>query len=142
VSESVAQYGVSASEPRILTIRGERVVLDAELARVYGVETKALNRAVKRNARRFPADFIFRLTNEEDEALRRQIGTSNGRGGRRYTPYAFTGGTCPPFAAAFPAAGRQGRTLPLRGAPPARSWRPAGGGILEPAGIYVLASAE
>jgi ORF6N domain-containing protein len=71
--------------------RGEKVLLDADLARLYGVETKALNRAVKRNRSRFPQDFMFQLTADDAEALRCQIGTSKaGRGGRRYLPYAFT----------------------------------------------------
>jgi len=75
----------------IRTIRKHRVILDSDLARLYGVETKQLNRAVKRNLDRFPNDFMFRLTNEEVEALRCQFGTSNkSRGGRRYLPYAFT----------------------------------------------------
>jgi hypothetical protein len=75
----------------ILTIRQFRVMLDADLATLYGVETKQLNRAVKRNLDRFPEDFMFQLSTEEAEALRRQSGTSNkGRGGRRYLPYAFT----------------------------------------------------
>ena len=75
----------------IHTIRGERVILAADLAKIYGVETKALNRAIKRNADKFPSDFMFQLTAGEQEALRCQIGTSNiGRGGRRYLPYAFT----------------------------------------------------
>lgn len=73
----------------ILLIRGQKVMLDADLARLYAVETKALNRAVKRNIGRFPDDFMFQLTDEEAERLRRQIGTSK-RGGRRYYPYAFT----------------------------------------------------
>ena len=90
MSESVAQYGVSASEPRILTVRGARVILDAELARIYGVETAALNRAIKRNSTRFPPDFIFQLSADEYDALRCQFGISKGRGGRRYLPYAFT----------------------------------------------------
>ena len=78
-------------ERSILLIRGEKVMLDSDLAAIYGVETGALNRAVKRNASRFPVDFMFRLTPKEAEALRCQIGTSNeGRGGRRYLPYAFT----------------------------------------------------
>ena len=80
-------------------IRGERVILDSDLARIYGVETKSLNRAVKRNPERFPSDFVFQLTKDELTALRYQFGTSNlrsqiaiskGRGGRRYPPYAFT----------------------------------------------------
>lgn len=71
--------------------RGERVLLDADLAVLYGVETKALNRAVKRNQSRFPADFMFQLTPEEAEILRCQFGTSSSEhGGRRYLPYAFT----------------------------------------------------
>ena len=68
-------------------------MLDADLAELYEVETKALNRAVKRNRERFPADFMFRLTGEEAEILRCQFGTSSdedGHGGRRYLPYAFT----------------------------------------------------
>jgi len=66
-------------------------MLDSVLAELYRVETKALNRAVKRNPARFPGDFMFQLTDEEAESLRCQIGTSNdNRGGRRYLPYAFT----------------------------------------------------
>ena len=75
---------------RIYLIRGEKVMLDSDLADLYGVETKNLNKAVKRNPRRFPEDFMFQLTVEEFEALRFQIGTSNGRGGRRTLPYVFT----------------------------------------------------
>jgi hypothetical protein len=66
-------------------------MLDSDLAELYGVETKALNRAVKRNESRFPPDFMFQLTAQEADSLRCQIGTSKtGRGGRRYLPYAFT----------------------------------------------------
>ena len=67
-------------------------MFDRDLASLYGVETKALNRQVKRNLSRFPDDFMFQLTAEEEEALRCQIGTSKktGKGGRRYLPYAFT----------------------------------------------------
>jgi hypothetical protein len=76
---------------KILSLRGERVILDEDLAVLYGVETKLLTRAVRRNAERFPSDFMFQLTAEEHAALRIQFGTSNpGRGGRRYRPYAFT----------------------------------------------------
>ena len=71
-------------------LRGQRVLLDEDLAALYGVETKALNRAVKRNRERFPRDFMFRLTAAEAAALRCQIGTSKRRGGRRYLPYAFS----------------------------------------------------
>jgi len=75
----------------ILSLRDQRVMLDAELAALYGVETKALVQAIKRNIERFPADFMFQLTAEEYSALRSQFVTSNiGRGGRRYAPYAFT----------------------------------------------------
>ncbi|MEW6719336.1 MAG: ORF6N domain-containing protein [Thermodesulfobacteriota bacterium] len=77
-------------EVRILTIRGHRVLLDTDLAEMFGVPTKRLNEAVGRNMARFPEDFMFRLTSEESESLRSQIATSKGRGGRRYLPYAFT----------------------------------------------------
>ena len=74
----------------ILLIRGQKVLLDADLAELYGVETKALVRAVKRNSERFPADFMFQLSAEEFEDLRCQFGTSSSWGGRRYAPYVFT----------------------------------------------------
>lgn len=74
----------------IRTIRGQRVILDADLARIYGVTTKRLNEQVKRNADRFPPDFLFQLKVEELDSLRSQIATSNSRGGRRYLPFAFT----------------------------------------------------
>ena|ERR1035437_1227406 len=88
-------------DPLITTVRGQKVILDADLARIYEVPTKALNQAVKRNRGRFPSDFLFKLTLEEAEepnrsqpvtgSLRSQVVTSNsGRGGRRYAPYAFT----------------------------------------------------
>jgi len=78
-------------ESRILLIRGHKVMLDADLAELYGVTTKRLNEQVKRNRERFPADFMFQLSVEETENLRSQIAASNaGRGGRRYRPYAFT----------------------------------------------------
>jgi phage regulator Rha-like protein len=78
-------------ERKIYLLRGQKIMLDSDLAGLYGVETKALNRAVKRNSARFPADFMFQLTVEEAESLRCQIGTSNERrGGRRYLPYVFT----------------------------------------------------
>jgi phage regulator Rha-like protein len=89
---------------RIYELRGERVMLDRDLAALYETETKALNLAVKRNTKRFPKDFMFQLTKEEFETLRFQIETleksdnplrlqtetSKGRGGTRYLPYAFT----------------------------------------------------
>ena len=78
-------------EARIHVIRGERVMLDADLAALYGVETKALNLAVRRNRGRFPPDFMFQLTLAEATSLRFQTEISKiGRGGRRYRPHAFT----------------------------------------------------
>ena len=78
-------------ESVIFFIRGEKVMVDSDLAELYGVETKALNRAVKRNLKRFPVDFMFQLTAEEAATLRCQTGTSKpGRGGRRYLPNVFT----------------------------------------------------
>lgn len=78
-------------ESRILLLRGEKVILDRDLAELYGVSVKRLNEQVKRNQERFPADFMFRLAASEDQILRSQIATSNrARGGRRYLPYAFT----------------------------------------------------
>jgi hypothetical protein len=75
----------------IRTIRGQRVILDADLAAIYGVPTFRFNEAVKRNRARFPEDFIFQLTAEEHTALTSQIAISKpGRGGRRTRPYAFT----------------------------------------------------
>ncbi|MFY9226802.1 MAG: ORF6N domain-containing protein [Blastocatellia bacterium] len=78
-------------ESRIYFIRQQKVILDSDLAELYEVETKTLNRAVKRNISRFPEDFMFQLTESEFDILRYQFGTSNNkRGGRRYLPYAFT----------------------------------------------------
>ena len=76
---------------RILVLRDQRVLLDADLAELYGVQTKVLVQAIKRNIARFPQDFMFQLAAEEFAALRSQTVTSNtGRGGRRTAPYAFT----------------------------------------------------
>jgi hypothetical protein len=76
---------------RILLVRGLRVILDRDLAVLYGVSTKRLNEQVHRNRERFPSDFMFQLTPEDAESLRSQFATSNrGRGGRRYLPHAFT----------------------------------------------------
>jgi hypothetical protein len=82
---------------RILALREQRVMLDADLAQLYGVETRVLIQAIKRNALRFPADFMFQLTTEEFANLRSQFvisssgtGAHSGYGGRRYAPYAFT----------------------------------------------------
>lgn len=80
---------IEVVERLILVIRGQKVMLDSDLARLYAVETGALNRAVKRNASRFPADFRIQLTRPEVKNLRCQIGISN-PGGRRYLPYAFS----------------------------------------------------
>lgn len=78
-------------EKMIYVIRGQKVMLDSDLAQLYGVETGHLNRAIKRNINRFPSDFMFQLTAEETESLIFQIGVSNvGRGGRRYLPMVFT----------------------------------------------------
>ena len=74
----------------ILFIRGQKVMLDHDLATLYGVETKVLVRSVQRNIHRFPKDFMFQLTRKEFENLRCQFGTSRFWGGRRYRPYAFT----------------------------------------------------
>lgn len=77
-------------ERSILFVRGQRVILDAALATLYGVQTKALVQAVKRNKDRFPCDFMFQLDSQELGILRSQIVTSSEWGGRRYPPYAFT----------------------------------------------------
>ena len=93
---------VELIERRIYLIRGLKIMIDFDLAELYGVSTKRLNQQVTRNKKRFPEDFMFRLTKEEAESLRSQFATSNsdlrsqiatsntGRGGRRYLPYAFT----------------------------------------------------
>lgn len=80
-----------AIEKRIFVVRERQVMLDEDLADLYGVETKRLIQQVKRNLKRFPEDFMFQLTRAEATALRSQIATSkSGRGGRRYAPYVFT----------------------------------------------------
>ncbi len=109
-SKKQALLRVEPIEPVIRVIRGQRVILDSDLARIYDVPTKVLNQAVKRNENRFPRDFMIRLSPEEWEPLRSQIVTSNRsqiatgsgsnlrsqiatlrtHGGRRYLPYAFT----------------------------------------------------
>jgi len=99
MTEKIMRYGSQGIEPMILTIRGQKVVLDMELARIYGVTTKVFNQAVKRNRRKFPLDFMFRLTVEESEDLRSQLATSNRsqivtgsqkHRNPRYIPYVFT----------------------------------------------------
>jgi hypothetical protein len=82
---------VERIEKAIFLIRGHKVMLDADLAELYGGTTKRLNEQVRRNISRFPADFMFQLDEEEASALRSQFATSKeGRGGRRYLPYVFT----------------------------------------------------
>src|SRR5271166_1016265 len=82
---------IHAVESRILFLRHQRVILDADIAKLYGVTVKRLNEQVRRNQERFPSDFMFQLTTKEHKALRSQIATSKkSRGGRRYSPYAFT----------------------------------------------------
>jgi len=81
---------VERIEKAISLIRGQKVMLDADLAELYGVETKVLVQAVKRNIGRFPEDFMFQLNQEEFAILRSQFVTSSNWGGRRYRPYAFT----------------------------------------------------
>lgn len=78
-------------ESKILAVRGQKVMLDMDLARLYGVTTKRFNEQIKRNKGRFPEDFMFQLTEPEAESLRSQTATSKrGRGGRRTQPFAFT----------------------------------------------------
>lgn len=93
---------IKSIQNRIYSIRGVQVMVDSDLAELYGVETKYLNRSVKRNMERFPEAFHFQLTENEylrlqeqtavsdNKSLRFQIGTSNNRGGRRYSPFVFT----------------------------------------------------
>ncbi|MEK6742523.1 MAG: ORF6N domain-containing protein [Nitrospirota bacterium] len=97
-------FTIETIERKIYLIRGQKVMLDSDLAALYRVATGALNRAVKRNTNRFPEDFMFQLTAEESDALRCQTGilelhdylrspmvtSKTGRGGRRYQPYVFT----------------------------------------------------
>lgn len=78
------------AESLICELRGRKVIMDYQLANLYGVETKNLKRAVKANMNRFPDDFMFELTKEEFDTLRCRNFTSKGRGGTRYMPYAFT----------------------------------------------------
>lgn len=89
-----ALAAVEPIEPAIRVIRGQRVILDSDLATIYGVTTKVLNQAIKRNPARFPEDFVFQLNLKETREvvrLRSQFVTSKaGRGGRRFLPYAFT----------------------------------------------------
>ena len=79
-----------AVDLRILTVRGHRVMLDADLAELYSIEIRALNQGVRRNIERFPDDFMFTLSDEEWRAIRDSLGQTRGWGGRRNPPYAFT----------------------------------------------------
>jgi hypothetical protein len=93
IAKSEPPLGAEEISRRILTIRGQRVMLDADMAELYGVPTKVFNQAVKRNAERFPKDFMFQLTRDDVESLRSQIVTLKkaGRGKhRKYLPFAFT----------------------------------------------------
>lgn len=85
------EFELESIKDMVYIIRGQKVLLDSDLAKLYGVDTKTLNRQVKRNESRFPKDFMFQVTEDEFESLRYQIGTSKeGRGGRRYQPLVFT----------------------------------------------------
>lgn len=77
-------------QSKIYEVRGQKIMLDFDLAEMYGTETKRLKEAVRRNIKRFPSDFMFELTREEYSSLRTQFATSNSRGGTRYMPFAFT----------------------------------------------------
>jgi phage regulator Rha-like protein len=90
MNKDVALIPPELIERSILLIRGQKVMLDADLAELYGVETGQLVRAVKRNISRFQHDFMFQLSKDEFENLRCHFGTSSQWGGRRYPPYAFT----------------------------------------------------
>jgi len=85
------EFPIDQIQNMIYEIRGQRVMLDNDLAQLYGVETKVLNQSVKRNLRRFPEDFMFKLTKEEYDSLKSQIVTSKvGRGGKQKQPLVFT----------------------------------------------------
>jgi hypothetical protein len=91
MNQQLATIPVERIQRAILLIRGHKVMLDTDLAKLYATSTKRLNEQVKRNRDRFPCDFMFQLTQEEWDCLRSQIATSKpGRGGRRVPPYAFS----------------------------------------------------
>ena len=100
----------------ILLVRGHKVLLDADLATLYGVQTRRLNEQVRRNLARFPADFMFQLTDAEFELLMSQFATSNpGRGGRRKRPLVFTEhGALMAAAPEHPDAGQSGSSIDRR----------------------------
>ncbi|MFW6009057.1 MAG: ORF6N domain-containing protein, partial [archaeon] len=84
------EFKIEEIKSQIETIRGVQVIIDNDLAKMYEVETKVLNQAVKRNIERFPSDFMFQLSEEEVINLKSQFVTSKEHGGRRTLPYAFT----------------------------------------------------
>jgi hypothetical protein len=91
LTKSSLTFSVQLIERRIYLIRGQKVMIDEDLAELYGVPTKRLNQQVSRNRKRFPEDFMFQLTKAEAENLRLQFATSRGtHGGRRSLPYVFT----------------------------------------------------
>ena len=91
MSKNLTPIPLERIERAILSVRGERVILDSELAKLYGVTTTRLNQQVRRNAERFPSDFMFQLTAEERDSLMLQFATSKGgRGERRKLPLVFT----------------------------------------------------
>ncbi len=91
ISEEIRIVTLDTIERKIFVVRGQKTMLDSDLALLYGVTTFRLNEAVKRNSSRFPEDFMFQLTNEENNFLTSQIAISKtGRGGRRTLPYVFT----------------------------------------------------
>jgi len=91
MTDKTSKHHTPAIEPRIVTSRGQKVILDRDLAALYGIPTFRFNEAVKRNRKRFPGDFMFQLTAGESAALTSHFAMSKpGRGGRRTLPYAFT----------------------------------------------------
>jgi len=88
--QAVQPISVDNIKTKIYEFRGQKVMIDRDLADLYHIETKVLNQAVKRNIKRFPTDAMFILTKDKFESLRSQFVTSNKRGGARYMPYAFT----------------------------------------------------
>jgi hypothetical protein len=89
-SKEIPAAVIKNIEQKIMTIRGIKVMLDSDLAMLYGVETKRFNEQVRRNIDRFPEDFMFQLSKEEFKSLRSQFATTSERGGRRYPPLVFT----------------------------------------------------
>jgi hypothetical protein len=86
-----ALAAVRRVDSRILYLRDQKIILDSDLAELYGVEVRHLNQQVKRNSKRFPGEFLFQLSSKDVKSLRSQfVISNNGRGGRRYMPYAFT----------------------------------------------------